>query len=752
MSEAEKIEGEVDRVQFKSDDGSFCVIDVNTGDDLIKAVGELGNIEEGESVILTGEYVKHRTFGKQFRVQMFERSLPTGEASILRYLVSGALDSVKPVTAKRLVAAFGSDTLEIIENEPERLTEVNGIDAKKADAIHEDFKKTFAARALLVYMSKNGVATKYGVRAWRKLGNSAEELIKSNPYLLCTDGIELGFSKADEIAEAELIPRDSEQRIRAGMAFVLRNAAREGGHTCIPVETLKRDTVRLLDINAELFDKVKEIALEEQDIFELDISGVKYAMLHCYYKAEEYISRRLDVMRSITYDNKIDYSEIIDMEEQESGIKYEEKQRKAINLAISEGFLVLTGGPGTGKTTTLNAIISLFEQQGLDVMIAAPTGRAAKRISDMTGCEAKTIHRLLEVIPSDGDRMLFVHDEDDLLDCEVMVVDEMSMVDSVLFEALLRALSVTCKLILVGDSDQLPPVGPGNVLQDIIDSGVMSVVRLTEVFRQAQESDIVMNAHRIVSGEMIDLKKRDRDFVYLRRPEAEDIYTTLVELCSDRLPKKYGFSPIKDIQVLSPTRQGRIGTPELNKILQAELNPPDKKKAELKTAYGIYRVGDKVMQTRNNYEISWTRTDGGKEENGKGVYNGDIGIVTAVRTSLKIVTIDFDGRIADYSGEMLDDLELAYAVTVHKSQGSEYDAVILTLYDGMDNLYYRNLLYTAVTRAKKLLVILGTAQRVGFMIMNNGKNRRCTALRTMLMQAVSGDDMGQLQLEDLNGQ
>jgi exodeoxyribonuclease V alpha subunit len=453
-------------------------------------------------------------------------------------------------------------------------------------------------------------------------------------------------------------------------------------------------------------------------------------------------------MRSITHDNKIDYSEIIDMEEQESGIKYEDKQRKAINLAISEGFLVLTGGPGTGKTTTLNAIISLFEQQGLDVMIAAPTGRAAKRISDMTGCEAKTIHRMLEVIPSDGDRMLFVHDEEDLLDCEVMVVDEMSMVDSVLFEALLRALSVTCKLILVGDSDQLPPVGPGNVLQDIIDSGVMSVVRLTEVFRQAQESDIVMNAHRIVSGEMIDLKKRDRDFVYLRRPEAEDIYTTLVELCSDRLPKKYGFSPIRDIQVLSPTRQGRIGTPELNKILQEELNPADKKKDELKTPYAIYRVGDKVMQTKNNYEISWTRTDNGKEENGKGVYNGDIGIVIGVRTSLKIVTIDFDGRIADYSGEMLDDLELAYAVTVHKSQGSEYDAVILTLYDGMDSLYYRNLLYTAVTRAKKLLVILGTAQRIGFMIMNNGKNRRCTALRTMLMQSAYGDDLGQLSLED----
>lgn len=748
MGKLDRIEGEVDRVRYKSDDGSFCVIDVKVDDELIKAVGELGNVEEGELVILTGEFIRHRTFGDQFRVSMFERSLPTTEASILRYLASGALESVKPVIAKRLVTEFGDKTLEVIENEPNRLLVIKDLDQKKVDAICEDFKKTFAARALLVYMSKNEVPTRYSVRAWKKLGNSAEDMIRSNPYIMCSEGIELSFNKADDIAMKEDIPRDSAQRIRAGIAFVLKNAAREGGHTCIPADRLKWDSIKLLQIDEELYDRVFEEALEEQDVFEVDIEGVRFVMLHCYYKAEEYISRRLEIMRSIAYDNKIDYSTIIDLEEQETGIKYGELQRKAINLALSEGFLVLTGGPGTGKTTALNAIISLYEQQGLDVMIAAPTGRAAKRISDLTGCEAKTIHRLLEVMPSEGDQMLFVHDEDDLLECDVMVVDEMSMVDSVLFEALLRALSVTCKLVLVGDSDQLPPVGPGNVLQDIIDSKVMSVVRLKEVFRQAQESDIVMNAHRIVSGEMIDLKKRDKDFVYLCRPEAEGIYSTLVELCADRLPSFYGFSPIRDIQVLSPTKQGCIGTPELNKLLQDKLNPSEKGKAELKTAYNIYRVGDKVMQTRNNYEISWERDDGNESEHGKGVFNGDIGIVTAVNKTLKTVTIDFEGRSAEYNSEMLDDLELAYAVTVHKSQGSEYDAVILTLYEGLDNLYYRNLLYTAVTRAKKLMVILGTAKRIGFMIMNNGKNRRFTALKTMLMQGAYGEDMGQESPEE----
>ncbi len=735
MSEAERIEGEVDRVRFKNSDGSFCVISVSTQYELITAVGPLGDIEEGEMVVLTGEFFTSEIYGKELKVKMFERSLPSTEASILRYLSSGALKSVRPLVAKMLVKKFGDKTLEIIENEPEKLLEIAGLSQERIDTIHEEFKKAFAARALVVYMNKNGIATKYGVRAWRKLGNTAQEEIRKNPYIMCGDGIDLPFEDADSIAEKEEIPRDSEQRIRAGIRFALREVAREKGHTCIAMEALKYDAVKLLKISGELFDEVKKIALAEQDIYELEINGESFVMLDDYYKAEEYIARRLEVMKAVSHDNKIDFSPVIDLEESQTGIKYEKTQRKAINLALSEGFLVLTGGPGTGKTTTLNAIISLLEQQSLDVLIAAPTGRAAKRISDLTGHEAKTIHRMLEVMPSDGERMLFVHDEDNLLECDVMVVDEMSMVDSELFEALLRALKVTCKLVLVGDSDQLPPVGAGNVLQDIIDSGVMSVVRLTEVFRQSQQSDIVMNAHRIVSGEMIDLKKRDNDLVYMHRDNPDDIYKTLVELCAERLPNKYGVSPIADIQVLSPTKQGAISTHYLNKILQEKLNPSADDKDEVKTVYRTYRVGDKVMQTRNNYEISWTLENGDDDDDsGKGVYNGDIGIITAADAQAKTLEVNFEGRIAEYRGEMLDDLELAYAVTVHKSQGSEYDVVILTLYQGLDALYYRNLLYTAVTRAKKLLVILGTAGRIAYMIRNNKKSLRFTALRYMLEQ------------------
>ncbi len=403
---------------------------------------------------------------------------------------------------------------------------------------------------------------------------------------------------------------------------------------------------------------------------------------------------------------------------------------------------MLTGGPGTGKTTTLNAIISLYQQQGMKVMIAAPTGRAAKRISDLTGFEAKTIHRLLEVKHADGETLRFVHDENNQLDCDVMIIDEMSMVDSCLFEALLRAISVTCKLVLVGDSDQLPSVGAGNVLKDIIDSGVMPVVTLKEIFRQAQESAIVTNAHKIVNGEHIDLTEKDKDFFFFQRQDFPALQQLVVDLCKTRLPSAYGYSPVEDIQVLSPTRKGPSGVVELNKRLQQELNPPAAGKSEIKTPLYTYRKGDKVMQTKNDYDIIWKKTDDDeKTESGTGIFNGDIGIITNVNKILKTVTIDFEGRVATYSLPMLDNLELAYAVTVHKSQGSEFDAVILTVYGGFDKLYYRNLLYTAVTRAKKLLIIIGTKKRVEFMIDNNRRTLRYTCLKNMLVELNNKDEI-----------
>jgi exodeoxyribonuclease V alpha subunit len=746
MEKLEKIQGEVDSIVFKSEDSGFCVLMLNCDNDLITVVGEMGDVEEGEELVLTGEFTHHSKYGEQFKVSVFERSLPTTSAAIQRYLAGGAISGIGPVLARRLVKKFGDKTLEIIESEPERLTEIEGLTMKKAEKIQKEFKTSFAVRSLLVFLNKFEVATSVSIKAWKRWGDSAEQMIKSNPYVLCTEGVDLPFVKADEIAEKQDVPKDSEQRVRAGINWVLKCFA-DSGHTCVPLKELEKRTTAFLGIDSELFKKVLDEETEEENLFYYYKQKMPYIMLRDYFRAEDYIAKRLDIMRSISYDNKIDFSEVIDLEEENNGIKYETIQRQAINLALSKGFIVLTGGPGTGKTTTLNAIISLYEQQGLNVMICAPTGRAAKRISDLTGYDAKTIHRLLEVQPS-GDTLHFVHDEDNLLDCDALVVDEMSMVDSCLFEALLRAISVTCKLVLVGDSDQLPSVGAGNVLKDIIDSGVMSVVTLKEIFRQSQESDIVMNAHKIVSGEYIDFTKRDKDFFFMQRLDYEGIQQTVTELCRDRLPKAYGYSPVDDIQVLSPTRKGPSGTVELNKLLQQQLNPKKAGRSEVKTPRYIYRVGDKVMQTVNDYEILWKKqVDDEKTESGAGIFNGDIGIILAVNKILKSVTIDFEGRVAVYNGEMLDNLELAYAVTVHKSQGSEFDVVILTLFGGFDKLYYRNLLYTAVTRAKKMLIIVGSQNRVNFMIDNDRRNLRYTALKNMLMENAEGDDSGQQKFD-----
>ena len=437
-------------------------------------------------------------------------------------------------------------------------------------------------------------------------------------------------------------------------------------------------------------------------------------------------------MNSLSYDTKINYDEVIDIAEAENGIEYADKQREAINTALSKGFMVLTGGPGTGKTTTLNAIISLFEQQGLKSLICAPTGRAAKRVSDLTGYDAKTIHRLLGV-KAGGEIAGFEHNEENLLDCDVVIVDEMSMVDSLLFEALLRALPIDCKLIMVGDSDQLPSVGAGNVLHDIIESHTVPVISLTEIFRQALESAIITNAHRIVGGEMPVLDN-SKDFFFLQRLDFDEAAALTVDLCENRLPKAYGLDPIGGIQVLSPTRKGPLGTVELNKRLQAALNPPSRQKTEIKTFLYTFRVGDKVMQTKNDYEIDWKKGD----ERGAGIFNGDIGVITRLNRLLGEIEIDFDGRVAVYNTGMLENLELAYAATVHKSQGSEFDAVILPILGGYDKLYFRNLLYTAVTRAKKLLVIVGSKKRLEFMVKNNRRMNRYTCLRQMLCEEAYG--------------
>ena len=736
-NETQKLSGTVDSIVFRSEESGFAVIKVNSDNELITFIGDFGNIEVGEELTCSGRYEDNSRFGRQFRAEHIERSLPTSSSAIQRYLSGGIVKGISAVLAKKIVEKFGEQTLEIIENEPDRLAEVDGISHKKAAGIYEEFRKTFAVRSLMTLINSYELPASVSIRSWKLWGEGAEELISGNPYVLCREGVDVSFTRADSIAKKLEIPESSKERIAAGLTWILRELANEG-HTAVPLETLREKALTLLGTDTETWQAVLDSELEEDNLH--SYNGM--IMLHDHYKAEDYIARRLSIMSEISYDSRMDYSDVIDIAEEENGIEYEQTQRKAINLALSKGFLVLTGGPGTGKTTTLNAILSLFEQQAMNVMLAAPTGRAAKRLSDLTGHEAKTIHRLLEVRVSDGERMSFQHNETDQLDCDVLIIDEMSMVDSCLFEAVLRAIRVNCKLVLVGDSDQLPSVGAGNVLRDIIDSGVMPVVTLTEIFRQSQKSAIVTNAHKIVRGEYPDVTDRGSDFFFMQRQTYPELQKLVIDLCRDRLPKAYGYDPFGSIQVLSPTRQGPTGTVELNRLLQAELNPPAPGKSEVKTPMFIFRKGDKVMQTKNDYDILWKKVNDDDDiEEGAGIFNGDIGVITAANKLLRTLTIDFDGRIATYSAEMLDKLELAYAVTVHKSQGSEFDAVILTLFGGYDKLYYRNLLYTAVTRARKLLVIIGTRKRLYTMIDNNCKTERYTSLKDMILEIRSGSDL-----------
>lgn len=732
--EITSLSGEVDAVRHRSESSGFTVILLSAQGELVTVVGELGDVEEGEEITCRGSFVSHSRYGRQFRCEVCERSLPTSPAGIKKYLASGVIDGIGISLAKKIVDEFGDETFHIFETEPERLAEIDGISMKKALKFSEQFRETFAVRSVINDLAQYTIPTSVAIKAWKNWEGKAAEVVLKNPYLLTRPEIGLPFSRADVIADRLGLAKTASERIAAGILFSLRRFGNEG-HTAVYRPALAEDCCRMLGVGKEAVERVIDEEAEENNLYVVNKGHDLFVMSADCYKAEFYIARRLSIMAEISYDNEVDFSEVIDLAEEENGTEYAVKQRQAINLALSKGFLVLTGGPGTGKTTTLNAILSLYEQQGLEVMLAAPTGRAAKRLSDITGHEAKTIHRLLEVKNPDEFHLSFLHDENEPLECDVLIIDEMSMVDSCLFEAVLRAISVTCKLVLVGDSDQLPSVGAGNVLRDIIDSGVMPVITLTEIFRQAQESMIITTAHKIVKGELPDLTDRSGDFFFMQRETFPEIQELTSSLCKERLPSYYGFDPQSDIQVISPTRQGPCGTIEINRLLQSRLNPPEQGKSEVHTQLYIFREGDKVMQTRNDYDILWKRRlDDDHTEEGTGIFNGDIGIIIDANRLLKTLTIDFDGRVAVYSFEMLESLELAYAITVHKSQGSEFDAVIMTMFEGFDKLAYRNLLYTGVTRAKKLLIIVGQVSQFRRMIGNASRAERYTMLKEMLME------------------
>lgn len=730
-----KLEGSVESVRFSNPENGFAILDLDSDGDFVTVVGLVGNVEKGEELILTGEYVTHPKFGVQFKAHICERRLPATSAAILKYLSSGIVKGVGKATAKRLVDAFGDSTLEVIEKEPYRLTEVKGITKDKAEGISLEFQRIFGIRSLMIYLTQFSLPPSVAVSCWKRWGQYAKEIISENPYRLCEEGVDVLFSKAEEIAVSLGIPKDSPSRINAGLTYVLIHNS-FNGHTCLPADKLKATAYNLLAVDPNIIDDSLRLMLEEGDLCEYKKGERSFISLNDYYTAESYIAGRLKVMADCLKDTGTDYYKLIEIEEKTKGIEYAELQKKAIALALSQGFIILTGGPGTGKTTTLKAMISLYEQRGMDVVIAAPTGRAAKRISDLTGYDAKTIHRLLEVSYGSDGKLKFIHNETNPIKCDVMIVDEMSMVDVLLFESLLRAMKLSCRLIMVGDCDQLPSVGAGSLLRDMIDSKCLTVVALTEIFRQAQQSLIVTNAHAIVTGNPPDLSRVDNDFFFMKRLNANDASNTVVELCRDRLPKAYGYSPTDDIQVLCPSRKGMLGSEELNKALQAALNPPSEKISEVKGMLFTFRDNDKVMQIRNNYDILWSKGN----EAGTGVFNGDIGTIVKVKRQEGTVLIDFDGRMAEYTFEMLDQIELAYAITVHKSQGSEFNAVILPLLGGYDKLLYRNLLYTAVTRAKQRIIIVGSYDVVMQMVNNDRRTLRYSCLKNMIIGEFGADE------------
>ncbi len=730
--ESIRISGTVEHIVYQNDESGFTVLELSHEDELVTVVGEMPGVSEGEQLMITGSYVAHPTFGSQFRADFCERRLPATAGAIYKYLASGAIKGIGPALARRIVDYFGEDTLDIMEKDPLRLCRVKGISQQKAQDISQEFQRIFGIRAVMLFLSKYRIPNSFSVRIWKKWGTRAVDVIKDNPYLLCSGDIGLDFDKADEIARSLGMAPDDQKRIRAAFLFVLRHNL-SNGHTCLPALTLAKVTKSLSQADDEALEQALDSLEREEEIVICDCAGRDFVFLPEMYMAETYIAGRLSLILSSHPDMGNDYLGEINELQKKLGITYADLQRKAISMALNNGVFILTGGPGTGKTTTVNGIIRLFEDRGEKVLLAAPTGRAAKRMSELCNRPAKTIHRLLEVDFRNGDSISFKHNERNTLPADVIVVDEMSMVDTLLFQSLLRAMRLGCRLVMVGDTDQLPSVGAGNVLKDLIDADVIPTVHLKEIFRQAAQSLIVTNAHAIVCGEQPDLSSRDRDFFYLPGGDYSSITGTMLDLVSRRLPRQYGFSAVNDIQVLCPSRLGRLGTMELNRLLQDKLNPPAQDKPEVKIYANLFRLGDKVMQIKNNYDIVWKKSDG---EDGAGIFNGDIGEICAVDKSSGRVQIWFDDRMAQYSADWLGELELAYAVTVHKSQGNEFPCVILALDAPNKKLYYRNLLYTAVTRAKQLLIIMGDPRSVPAMVQNNRKILRYTNLSGFLMGQV----------------
>lgn len=730
-----ELSGSVEDVIYKNADNGYTVINLGCDEGLIAVVGNLGDVNEGERLSLRGGWITSPKYGRQFKAAMCERSMPETESEISAYLGSGVIKGLGPAIAKKIVKQFGTEALDIIDNDCMQLTAIKGITSDKALYISNEYHKITGVNEVIKFLGEYNFGPAHAISVWSAFEHDSIKQIKTNPYILCTSGIDIDFRSVDRMAADLGFDAENSDRVRAGIVYVLHENA-NAGHTCLPTEKLRESVCDNLGIERRQFESCLDDCEEKDWVVRITLGNREFVYLPEYYLAETYIAKKLAFMLRTSAQYEKDYSDEIRGVEFSENIQYEDLQRAAISACLTGSVFILTGGPGTGKTTTLNGVIKILKAQKKRILLCAPTGRAAKRMSDLTGESARTIHRLLEVDFTAKGELKFKRNETNPLPADVVIADEMSMVDALLMCSLVRAIKPTSKFIMVGDSNQLPSVGAGNVLKDLIASHYIPSVELKEIFRQAAQSLIVTNAHRIVNGEFPVLDDRQNDFFFMNKSLESDIAGLVIQLAKQRLPDTYGFSPIDDIQVLCPTKMGMAGTKELNKQLQSALNPPSQNKAELKFFDVIFRTGDKVMQTKNDYDVLWTKNN----EKGSGIFNGDIGIIRSVDRFSQNVTIDFEGRVAIYTSEMLRRLEHAYAITIHKSQGSEYDAVIIPITAFTHNLLYRNLLYTGVTRAKKMIIVIGTKELVKTMVDNNRKMLRYSLLRPLLEKEMNRKD------------
>ena len=738
----EEITGYVEGIIFRNSDNGYTVMDFVVDEFLITVVGIFPTVGEGENLLLRGQYIDHPTYGRQFKATSYEAVAPADELSMERYLGSGAIRGIGPKLAARIVKKFGADTFRLIEEEPERLAEVKGISLNKAMEISDQIVGAKDIRNAMIFLDKYGLHGNTAIKIYNRFGNEVYNIIQSNPYKLADEISGIGFKTADEIATQVGIKVDSEFRIKGGIQYILGQGAGLG-HTYLPIELLKDMSVDLLKVDeASVEAQIMNLAMERKLIIKKDGDNTQIYS-RAFYRMEESISGMLRELNVTYKPDEDDLQKVIRRIEKDEEIELDELQKNAVISAAKKGFFILTGGPGTGKTTTITTMIRMFEEEGLNIFLGAPTGRAAKRMSEATGYEARTIHRMLEVSGRLGDDddvasfARFDRNEENPLECDVIIIDEMSMVDVSLMYSLLKAISPGTRLILVGDVNQLPSVGPGNVLKDILASGKFESVKLEKIFRQAQESDIVMNAHKIHKGQHVLLDNKSKDFFFLKRDDADTIISVMLTLVKEKMPK-YVDAGISDIQVLTPTRKGLLGVERLNSILQRYLNPESPDKKEWKGDTRVFREGDKVMQIRNNYQLEWEVTGNYNItiEKGLGVFNGDVGIIKDINEWGKTVTVEFEeGRKVVYPFASLDELELAYAITVHKSQGSEYPAVVMPIVDGPKMLMNRNILYTAITRAKKCVTMVGDADVFYSMVDNTSQAKRYSGLKDRIAEA-----------------